>query len=260
MRRIGRGLTVALAALLASGCVGGIKHNDVLLFGTDTKIALDVSASAAQGGAPGVTIGYKRVEAVWMPLVVNANGVNSTNLAALCEGDGCDADIDGAKYVGKGPDQREDAYSVFASFGSKLRGSTQGNAEVGIAQFFATGVAAQRLADNPVAALALSVQHPETGEAVGEAIKEQAIAEQLALANERVQAQATLSERAAECLAGNVDLIDEIQPTDRFPDDLRAQFVELVKRDPSSDNIRSQLRSFQSATTPLSDWLGEHCA
>ncbi len=228
MRRMGRWIALTVCGLVLSACGGmAAQHNDVLIFGTDTKLALDVSTSAASGGSPEVTIGYKRQEAVWMPLVVNGRGVSGAPLQTLCVkpnaadaskydlatcdanatpadwaclnsttngyapcagaplprqqicGDDkasrtlCSFDVDTRKYVGSaeprdGKPGGTDAYSVFASFGADITGNGTGG-KVGLAQFFATGIAAQRLAANSQVASALSVQPPETGVAMAAA-------------------------------------------------------------------------------------------
>jgi hypothetical protein len=242
MRGVGRWIALALSACAVSSCsIGGIQHNDVLIFGTDTKLALDVSTSPTSGGAGEVTIGYKRQEAVWMPLIVNGRGFNAGFLKPLClvrttapgpdgkpgpakeelvacgptdpkqtmacvdaagqigacvggptasrqvcrNGAGAvaictpvssenEADLTPRKYVGEaeardGKPVGRDAYSVFASFGADIKGDAKGTGSVGLAQFFATGIAAQRLASNSQVANALSVQPPETGVAMAEA-------------------------------------------------------------------------------------------
>jgi hypothetical protein len=226
MRGIGRWIALTVCGLLLAGCtIGKIQHNDVLIFGTDTKLALDVSANPTTGGTPEVTIGYKRQEAVWMPLVVNGRGISGAPLQTLCvkpngakydlaacdanatpanwaclnsAGNGylpcaaaplprqqicgndvatrtlCSFDLETRKYVGSaeprdGKPGGTDAYSVFASFGANIKGSGEGGAQVGLAQFFATGIAAQRLAANSQVASALSVQPPATGVAMAAA-------------------------------------------------------------------------------------------
>ncbi len=228
MRRMGRWIALTVCGLVLSACGGmAAQHNDVLIFGTDTKLALDVSTSAASGGSPEVTIGYKRQEAVWMPLVVNGRGVSGAPLQTLCVkpnaadaskydlatcdanatpadwaclnsttngyapcagaplprqqvcGDDkasrtlCSFDVDTRKYVGSaeprdGKPGGTDAYSVFASFGADITGNGTGG-KVGLAQFFATGIAAQRLAANSQVASALSVQPEKTGVAMATA-------------------------------------------------------------------------------------------
>lgn len=145
-----------LILLTLTGCASS-PHNDVLIFGTETTLALDVGASAASGGSPEITVGYKRKEAVWMPLLANAKDAKATPPA-------------GQLYKGKGDKpNNEDAYSVFASFGAQLEGKA-GGAKVGLAQFFATGIAAQKLASNPASVLALTVKSDVQGAADADAV------------------------------------------------------------------------------------------
>ena len=54
--------------LITLGCATP-KHTNTLIFGTSTRVAFDVSQDPT--GAVGVTLGYKRQEAVWMPLQAN---------------------------------------------------------------------------------------------------------------------------------------------------------------------------------------------
>lgn len=169
----------AALALATSGCE--VPHNDVLVFATQTKVALDVSASPTNAGTPSFTLGYKREEGVWMPLVVNgrestllANPVScdpsrracfSVPAAVLAAFRECAEDnppeqclavvADAIKYVGRAGD-KSDTYSVFASFGGEFSGS--GGGKVALAQFFATGIAAQKLAERPEAARALKAE------------------------------------------------------------------------------------------------------
>ena len=150
MRRI---YTVIAIALL-NGCA--TKHHDVLLFGTDTSFGVNVGADPAAATVTNVSIGYKRREAVFMPLL--ANGMDS------------EATIDGAnaKYQGSAEGSAPcgtncggiDTYSVFASFGGRATGKT-GEAGLQVAQFFATGIAAQRLAKNDRASELVATGAPE---------------------------------------------------------------------------------------------------
>jgi len=113
------------------------KHSNTLIFGTNTKFALDVSADTS--GSPSVTVGYKRQEAVWMPLLANKDKEGEP---ASCTEDNC-------LYKGEAGNNA-DTYSVLASFGAKFSGTgdTSGaNAEGGLAQYFATGLAARILAE-----------------------------------------------------------------------------------------------------------------
>ena len=157
-----------ISGLALGGCTSLGDHNDVLLFGTDTKFALDVSADATSGGTPSVTFGYKRKEAVWMPLLVNG-ACRRDAPPTYCETSARDSKD--SRYIGESgasSTARKDAYSVFASFGANLKGeaNTKAQAAVGLAQFFATGIAAQKLAENPQAASVLAVQPEATGQAI----------------------------------------------------------------------------------------------
>ncbi len=131
---------ILLAVLMVSGCAA--KHSDVMVFGTNTNYGVTVAMTMPEN-TPHLNIGYKRQEAVWMPLAINAD---KSAMARKVKGGSEANDI---KYIGKerveGNVIKEDTYSVLASFGSKVRGS-QGNVSSGIAQYFATGVAAQQLA------------------------------------------------------------------------------------------------------------------
>lgn len=192
------GVLVVLA-LLAGGCVTRHPHNDVAIFGTTTKVAIDVDAPVQNGGIPQFTIGYKRNEGVWMPLkpngvahepgdtvadlimrlndCVQTAGVNgldtdTANRACLAEVLPRDKYVSYATGVdaSKGGNGGElDTYSVFASFGGG-GGIGFNSANGHLAQFFATGIAAQRLGANPNVGLALNAKS-------GDAIAEQAGAE-----------------------------------------------------------------------------------
>lgn len=172
------GLAAALGLSLAA-CVHA-PHNDVLVFGTDTSFGVTVGSDPANSQLPNLSIGYKRHEAVWMPLIVNGQssvpvcGRSAGRPEQPCE-DRSGA-VENPKYVGsskRGSVEDNDAYSVFASFGGRGSAGT-GDADVGVAQFFATGVAAQRLASNPMAQQMVSVQSPEAAAASAEAANAQA--------------------------------------------------------------------------------------
>ena len=145
------------------------KHSNTLIFGTNTKVAFDVSADAVTQ-TPSITLGYTRQEAVWMPLMPNVdrNGkmVPCGNEETRAASEAC------KKFIGKDgatktEGAKEDTYSVLATFGATFSGgaNTQGGgsenpevggagaevsagttASAGIAQYFATGLAARILA------------------------------------------------------------------------------------------------------------------
>lgn len=132
--------------ILFSGCANK-PHNDVLIFGTNTKLAFDVSTDPANAGTPSFTLGYKRQEVAWVPL--KANGIVKKDDGSV------EIDKEGSKYIGKN-DKVEDTYSVFASFGGKFAAGT--NNQAALSQFFATGIAAQNLGKSHSAANMVSVQ------------------------------------------------------------------------------------------------------
>lgn len=154
--------------LLALGACANRPHNNVLLFGTDTKFALDISSEATQSSYPEVTLGYKRREAVYMPLARNGYQCREDKKSRKII---CTMETTDDKYMGKAEGDNtsakgNDAYSVFASFGAKFDAGA--NSAGGLAQFFATGVAAQRLGQNPDVEKALSLRSGEAEAAIAE--------------------------------------------------------------------------------------------
>ena len=133
--------------MLVAGCAN-TPHNDVLIFGTNTKVAFDVSSDPANAGTPSFTLGYKRQEIAWVPLRANGTIVAEDGTTDITE--------EGSKYIGK-DDNRRDTYSVFASFGGEFGAGKENKAA--LSQFFATGIAAQNIAKNANAAASMvSVQ------------------------------------------------------------------------------------------------------
>lgn len=182
-------LVMALASLSACALNGAKSpHNDVLVFATQTKFGVDVSAPLNSATLPQFNVGYNRSEAVWMPLRPNGKPSGSQledERAIIDRLQDCDlrmratiADLKdrqaiclasvlpSGKYVSMasgvtskvgGAALEIDTYSVFASFG--VRGGVSGaQANGGLAQIFATGIAAQRLASNPQVGQALNTQ------------------------------------------------------------------------------------------------------
>ena len=156
----GSELTAGIAATaltLAAGCAS----HDVLVFSTETTvgIALSNEPAAAEGPVSGaMTIGYKRREAAWLPLFAASGDLNDASCKVTLEQGkakeiSCPPD---RHFTGTTNGKDRDAYSVFASFGADVGGFVRGKAA--LAQFFATGVAAQRLAENASVRDALSLQ------------------------------------------------------------------------------------------------------
>lgn len=159
---------VIMVAIMA-GCSSTPNHTNTLLFATSTKFAIDASVNPVSSATPELTIGYKRYEGVWMPLLVNQvkkNGIESatcisTNNQTPCLYQSSSTDYD---KDGKPTKSFTDTYSVLASIGAKFEGdsSVNSNSQVaakgGLAQFFATGLAAQNLSKTPDATKLLSIQ------------------------------------------------------------------------------------------------------
>lgn len=142
--------SVAMLCFLLLGCTSTPQHTNVLVFGTNTKLALDLSQDATSG--IGITLGYKRLEAVWMPLLPN----QANDAGGGLKPSSCDKETDCPKFIGKDDKGQHDTYSVLASFGSKLGAGVDAagkDAKVNgeIAQYFATGLAARILAQNGAA-------------------------------------------------------------------------------------------------------------
>jgi len=194
-----RCLRIVLQAAIVLALMGGLSgcqtvaHRDNILFGTDTKFGIDIAPATTGATAAQFTVGYKRIEFVNMPLLVNA--VDSKACGAGAEsgtGKPCaGSSLADAKYVSKGGEagNREDAYSVFASFGAEFGGGSNGTAG-GLAQFFATGNAAQSLGENTSIGRALKVQ--AAGSEAVEAVEaaNDALAEALSASEKRQQIEA----------------------------------------------------------------------
>lgn len=204
MRCTTRLVTCLIPSLALSGCspIG----SNVLVFGTETKVAIDASGDPT--GQPSFTIGYKRREAVWLPLssgvpvlpthvcvrikdklickavgkdrmkgthiclalknASEANAVTTDNHPLVCESI---ADVRGYLYAGTSDgSEATDAYSVMANFG--LDTSSAGGAK--IAQYIATGIAARNLTKSSGAALVNS-EAAVTGQVVQQALDAQRV-------------------------------------------------------------------------------------
>lgn len=150
--------------LLISGCAMP-QHSNTMFFGTNTNFG--ITAGQDVSGVPAVNIGYRRQEAVVMPLVANIK-YDSSGVPTPCVvypqaplGSG---EVPPCFLVGKN-DGALDTYSVLASFGAEFSASaTNPEASGGLAQFFATGLAAQVLAAKGGSSLvAVSEAAAETG-------------------------------------------------------------------------------------------------
>jgi hypothetical protein len=231
-RSIGKLATLTFPIVLLSACaLNGDKnpHNDVLVFATQTKFGIDISAPLNSATLPQINVGYNRSEAVWMPLRPNGTKGGSQTDAEqdlLAKLNACDqrmqstisdgknrqafclsATLPAGKYVSMASGVRTevggtgleiDTYSVFASFGA--RGSVSGSsANGGLAQIFATGIAAQRLASNPQVGQVLNTGAAVAVAAEAKAKEAEAKTEQAAIA--AFGQSATAGTRASELAA-----------------------------------------------------------
>jgi hypothetical protein len=161
----------ALSLLLCGGCAQMTRHSNLLVFGTNTVFGVRVGTAATQ--VPSIDVGYSRQEAVLMPLVANTSASQSDPKTLVpCDVSKDvkvvtgDADASGTKLadfavhpcllVATDGKQAKDSYSVPASFGANFGASakpTETTAQGGLAQYLATGMAAQLLALNGGAAV-----------------------------------------------------------------------------------------------------------
>lgn len=138
---------LVLCFIIMVGCSSAPQHSNTLIFSTTTKVAIDISAEAASG-SPEVTIGYKRVEGVWMPLLANEKVFKNNAIPTKCTpNEDC---VFQSNETAKDGSSKTDTYSVLATLGAKFGGEAEAGsaaASGGISQFFATGLAAQKLAE-----------------------------------------------------------------------------------------------------------------
>ena len=146
--------TITLAIVgVCGGCAQATRHSNTMIFGTNTVVGLKVGANATS--VPSIELGYNRQEAVIMPLVANVSA--DGKLLSPCDvGSTITApsrshnSVHPCLLVGING-SASDSYSVLASFGASFDSSVSqadGKAKGGLAQYFATGMAAQLLALN----------------------------------------------------------------------------------------------------------------
>jgi hypothetical protein len=141
----------ALTLIAGAGACTTPHHSNALIFGTNTAFGLQVGTDAT--AAPSINVGYRRQEAVFMPLVATASyGADGTPVPCII---GPNQQRGGVPVNQATPpcflvgrhEGAIDSYSVLASFGADFSANgTNTTAGGGLAQFFATGIAAQALA------------------------------------------------------------------------------------------------------------------
>lgn len=142
------------SGVILCSCAQMPRHSNTLVFGTNTTVGLGVGNDASS--TPGIDIGFRRQEIALVPVLANTH-VDSSGPERLLNPCPLPATISAGnleqvveilrachfRATYSGTDR--DSYSVLASFGTRAKGgANQGS--VAIAQYFATGVAAQQLA------------------------------------------------------------------------------------------------------------------
>jgi hypothetical protein len=167
-RRLYTSAAPLIALAMTGGCAQMTRHSNTMLFGTNTVVGLRVGTTAGQ--VPSVDFGYTRQEAVVMPLLANTQESTNPNQNRLspCNVNTAVATSDGSDRIPVHPclfvginGRTMDTYSVLGTFGAHFQGQSQGGttpggsatASGGLAQYFATGIAAQILAATGGAAL-----------------------------------------------------------------------------------------------------------
>lgn len=136
---------IAISGL--TSCSQMTKHSNTLVFGTNTSIGIKVGQSANQ--TPTIEIGYNRQEAAFVPLLANT-GISENGELKPCPSKtvttngNVTIDIKNCLFIATHDGQDKDSYSTIASFGAKI-GATATSGDVTLAQYFATGIAAQYL-------------------------------------------------------------------------------------------------------------------
>lgn len=155
-RKIILSATAIISAAALNGCATP-KHTNLLVFGTNTVLGLKVGADATQ--TPSIQLAYARQELVLMPLLANTSGKGAdlTPCPSTAVGQDPPANVPvNCKFIGQEGTNDTDSYSVLASFGAKFDAETTpggtSKAGGGIAQYFATGLAARTLAEKAGAA------------------------------------------------------------------------------------------------------------
>ncbi|WP_417449913.1 hypothetical protein [Kordiimonas sp.] len=141
----------AVAGLIigTAGCAQMTRHSNTLVFGTTTTIGVKVGQDASQ--TPTIEIGYGRQEAAFVPVLANTGSATNGDLnpcpGTMVNGQGgaVKVDLTTCKFEATNNGTDKDSYSTLASFGADV-GATAGKGEVTLAQYFATGIAAQALA------------------------------------------------------------------------------------------------------------------
>ena len=140
---------IALCIPLAfiTGCQSLPAHNNTLIFVSEDKLGIDISATSTTGATPSMTIGYRTDDVAWVPLWANQDR-NGTAISCPDTQGRNNSCLYGPKFVGtEGGDDAShgDAYSTFSRFNARLSAGSAASTQWGAGSLFATGVAAQNI-------------------------------------------------------------------------------------------------------------------
>jgi hypothetical protein len=127
-------VVIRVCALLAASCLVSscaTQGNSMLVFGQTQTLGISIGGSATDQGAT-FTLGYQDKNFAIVPATVRQPDGSSTQVLSTV----------GSRRDRQG--QSEDALSVLGQFSVNTSSRT---ADVGLGKFFATGLAAQKLAD-----------------------------------------------------------------------------------------------------------------
>lgn len=138
-------LVIPLTALSLGACEQMTRHSNTLVFATSTVDGLKVGVDVDQ--KPTIQLALSRQELAVVPVLANTGTSGSAGNLSPCP---AGPNIEKCKFIATHDGNNVDSYSTLASFGSEkgaevdAAGKAKGTASV--AQYFATGVAAQYLA------------------------------------------------------------------------------------------------------------------
>lgn len=161
-------LSVSMLTMALGGCAQMTKHSNTMVFATDTGIGIKVGQDVNQ--MPAIEIGYSRQEAALVPLLANTSVESNGQLAPCSEviTSTNTLSLSGCHFRATHNGDDRDAYSTMASFGTKVSAGSD-TAGMAVAQFFATGIAAQHLTLAGGANLVQVSNNPDVAKANGEA-------------------------------------------------------------------------------------------
>lgn len=126
MKSTSKIIAIGSVGILLAGCE--IAPKNPVIFGQATSVGITIGQSPTTQ-APEFVLGYKDANIAFLPTVAE-------------DGDGNITELGGNTQVGD--DSYDETYSVLGQF--DVSTPTQGQGNVGLGKFFATGIAAQKLA------------------------------------------------------------------------------------------------------------------